>query len=545
MNDQKPNFFEPRTLIAIAITMILWVGWQSYMARKYPQPASVTPAETARPPQDAKAAPETTPGDVERSAVAVENNEIPNAAAQEEKLITVESSAWKFLISSRGMGLKDITLRKFSDRDRQPIRLGGEVNGHLPLETNLMGRTAPLHFEIEKVSATHFVGKARAAGLTIVKSLVVDPERYQVDTHVAVQGQSDAFLGLSTYLVDPLMKFEGGSFFSPQVEHQDMYVMSAESNERVTVNPEEPQVLTAARANVVAIGTHYFTQAMVDRSDVLPDVKIQTTMTTEQKTGSVIAVVNHPAINKGANLELKFSSFLGPKDLDLLKSVDDNLAGVVNFGFFSSLGRPILKMLKWFYGLVGNWGVAIILLTLLVRFLVLPFNVMSFRSMKAMQVVQPQIAALKERHKNDPNKLNQEMLLLFKTHKVNPLGGCLPVLLQIPIFFALYQVLGQSVELYQAPFMLWIQDLSHKDPYFVLPVLMGITMFFQTKITPTTMDPAQAKVMMFLPLIFTFFMLALPSGLTLYIFISTLFGIVQQLYLSRGSKVPVAVANPS
>jgi YidC/Oxa1 family membrane protein insertase len=281
------------------------------------------------------------------------------------------------------------------------------------------------------------------------------------------------------------------------------------------------------------------TQALVDRSEVLPEVKAQTSPAAK----SVIAAINHPALNKTPEMEVKYSAFLGPKDLTILKAVDKNLAGVVDFGFFSALGRPILNMLKWFHGLVGNWGVAIILLTLLVRFLVLPFNVMSFRSMKSMQIIQPQIQALKERFKGDPNRLNQEMLVLFKTNKVNPLGGCLPVLLQIPIFFALYQVLGQSVELYQAPFMLWIQDLSHKDPYFVLPVLMGVTMFLQQRITPTTMDPAQAKILMFMPIIFTVFMLALPSGLTLYIFVSTLFGIAQQLYLMKGKTLNPVTAN--
>jgi YidC/Oxa1 family membrane protein insertase len=540
MNDQKPSFFDTRTLIAIAITMLAWMGWQSYMSKKYPHlndPAAQSQPEQAA--DDSQAAPAPVVP-AERPAVTVQNNEIPEGQPLEEKLIPVENPAWKFLISSRGMGLKDITLQKFTDREKNPIKVGAEVSGRLSLETNLMGRLSPLHFDIEKVSDTHFIGKARAAGLTIVKTMVLDPEKYQIDTQVAVQGQSDAFLGVSTHLVDTLMTFEGGSFFSPQVEHQDMYIWSPETSERITVNPQEPQTVSASRANVVAIGTHYFTQAMVDRSNVLPDVKAENSVTSK----SVMAVVNHPAINKGTGLDIKYSVFIGPKDLDLLKSVDANLTGVVNFGFFSVLGRPILKMLKWFYAMAGNWGVAIILLTLLVRFLVLPFNVMSFKSMKAMQVVQPQIQALKERYKNDPNKLNQEMLVLFKTHKVNPLGGCLPVLLQIPIFFALYQVLGQSVELYQAPFMLWIQDLSHKDPYFVLPILMGITMFFQTKITPTSMDPNQAKVMMFLPLIFTFFMLALPSGLTLYIFISTLFGIGQQLVLNRGNMVPAAVPKP-
>lgn len=153
--------------------------------------------------------------------------------------------------------------------------------------------------------------------------------------------------------------------------------------------------------------------------------------------------------------------------------------------------------------------------------------------MKGMAKIQPQMKELRVKYKDNPQKLNQEVLRLMKEAKANPIGGCLPMLLQIPVFFALYQVLGQSIELYKAPFMLWISDLSLKDPLFVLPILMGITMYAQLKITPTTMEPAQQKVLMFMPFLFTGFMLALPSGLTLYIFISALFGVLQQIYFMK------------
>ena len=153
--------------------------------------------------------------------------------------------------------------------------------------------------------------------------------------------------------------------------------------------------------------------------------------------------------------------------------------------------------------------------------------------MKNMQKIQPLLTSVREKHKEDPTKMNQEVMALMKEHKVNPLGGCLPILLQLPIFIALYQVLGQSIEMYQAPFMWWIQDLSLKDPFFVLPVLMGVTMYLQQKFTPTTLDPTQAKIMMFMPVVFALFMVALPSGLTLYIFISTLFAVIQQKILMQ------------
>jgi len=172
-----------------------------------------------------------------------------------------------------------------------------------------------------------------------------------------------------------------------------------------------------------------------------------------------------------------------------------------------------------------------------VRLLVLPFNMMSYKSMKVMQVLQPQMKAIREKYKDDQQRMNQEIMGLMKTHKANPLGGCLPMLLQFPIFIALYQVLGHSIELYQAPFAFWIHDLSAKDPYYVLPVLMGITLFVQQKVTPNTMDPAQAKVLAFMPLLFSFFMLSLPSGLTLYMFVNGLAGVAQQMYFLKFNQV--------
>src|SRR5690606_27187378 len=173
----------------------------------------------------------------------------------------------------------------------------------------------------------------------------------------------------------------------------------------------------------------------------------------------------------------KFTSkvFIGPKELKILQQVDSRLGEIINFGIFSVIAKPILMLLKFLYTIVGNYGVAIIIVTLLIRMLLLPLNISSYRSMKKMQVIQPLLKSLKERYKKDPRQLQIETMALMKREKVNPLGGCLPMLLQLPIFIALYNVLAQSIELYQAPFMLWITDLSLKDKYYVLPVLMGVT----------------------------------------------------------------------
>lgn len=227
--------------------------------------------------------------------------------------------------------------------------------------------------------------------------------------------------------------------------------------------------------------------------------------------------------------ELNYYLILTKKDYDQLTSLGDGLKASLNFGLFGVISVPMLKVLKFFYQVIPNYGVAIILLTLIVRLLTFPLQFKSYKSMKKMQDVQPELNKIKEKFKDDPQKLQKETMELFRRAGANPLSGCLPMLLQLPIFFAFYRMLYSSVELVDAPFFGWIVDLSIKDPYYVLPVLMGIAMFGQQKLMPTTSaDPTQQKIMLFMPLIFAVLMKDLPAGLNLYIFVSTLFGIVQQ-----------------
>jgi len=218
------------------------------------------------------------------------------------------------------------------------------------------------------------------------------------------------------------------------------------------------------------------------------------------------------------------------KEYEFLKNLGDSLHLTVDFGFFAFLAIPILWLLKFFHGLFSNYGVAIIALTLLMRLLTFPLQLSSLKGMKKMQVLQPELAKIKEKHKDNPVALQKETMEIFKKSGVNPLSGCFPLLLQMPIFFALYSVLYNAVELVGADFFGWIHDLSLRDPYYILPLLMTVSMFVQQKITPSTMtDKMQQRIFLFMPIIFGFFMKDLPSGLSLYIFVSTLAGIIQQV----------------
>lgn len=222
------------------------------------------------------------------------------------------------------------------------------------------------------------------------------------------------------------------------------------------------------------------------------------------------------------------------KELDLLKNLGHKLDLSIDYGIFGIIAVPILKGLKFFYSYIPNYGVAIILITLLIRLLLFPLQFKSFKSMKKMQKLQPELQKIKDKYKDEPQRVQKETMELFKKSGANPMGGCLPMLLQMPVFFAMYQVFLHSVELLGAPFALWITDLSIKDPYYVLPVLMGASFFLQTKLNPsTTADPNQQKIMLFMPLIFPFFMKDLPAGLNLYMFVSTSFGILQQMFVYK------------
>jgi YidC/Oxa1 family membrane protein insertase len=240
--------------------------------------------------------------------------------------------------------------------------------------------------------------------------------------------------------------------------------------------------------------------------------------------------------------------FYGPKQFDLLRSVDAELVRAVNFGIFGWLAVPLLGALQWIYGYIGNYGWAIIALTILISLAVAPLRHKSVVSMRKMQELQPQMKAIQDRYAGlkatDPakQKMNTEVMNLYREKGVNPASGCVPMLLQFPVLLAFYSMLSQSIELRGADFGFWIHDLSAPDPYFVVPILMAATMFWQTKITPTTADPAQQRVMMIMPLMFTFMFLWAPSGLVIYWFVSNLWAIGQQYFTNWMIGPPVVHA---
>jgi len=246
---------------------------------------------------------------------------------------------------------------------------------------------------------------------------------------------------------------------------------------------------------------------------------------------------NNPVLYFDARQNMTFSGYLGQKEYKVLHNIDPVLTNAIEYGWFTFASKPLFQLLLWLHGIFGNWGWSIIALTLIIRAVLYPLTYKGMMSMQKIKEISPKIKELQAKYKGDPQRMNAAVMDMYKKHKANPLGGCLPMLLQIPVFFAIYRVLLNAVELQGAPWLLWVTDLSLKDPYFILPVLMGASMFYQQKLTPNNFtDPMQEKVFKYLPVIFTFFFLTFPSGLVLYWFINNLFSIAQQFIVNAQFK---------
>lgn len=242
---------------------------------------------------------------------------------------------------------------------------------------------------------------------------------------------------------------------------------------------------------------------------------------------------SYQSLAPGQSATFDFITYFGPRDLDLVKQVGHQFDKAIDYGWFAVIALPLRSVLNFFYGIVGNYGVAIILLTVIIKLLFWPLTQKSYTSMKSMQKLQPEMQKLREKYKNDKERLNKEMMQMYKEKRVNPLGGCLPMIVQIPVFFALYKTLMIDIALRQAPFAFWLTDLSEKDPYYITPVIMGVTMFLQQKMTPSSMDPKQAKLFMLMPVVFTFMFLNFPSGLVIYWLVNNVLTIFQQYLIHR------------
>ena len=291
----------------------------------------------------------------------------------------------------------------------------------------------------------------------------------------------------------------------------------------------------------LAMLQHYFVAAWLPKNAVEREFF---TKKVDEKLYTAGIVVPVGTIAPGATGTISVPLYVGPQEADKLAKLAPGLDLTIDYGWLTIIASPLFKVLSYIHNWVGNWGIAIILLTILIKLLFFPLSAASYKSMAKMKVLGPKLQKLKEQHGDDKQKMNQAMMELYKTEKVNPLGGCLPIVIQIPVFISLYWVLLAAVELRHAPFFGWIQDLAAADPFYILPVLMGATMFLQTKLNPTPPDPVQAKIMLYMPLVFSVMFLWFPAGLVLYWTVNNLLSIGQQWQINRMTEL-TAVAKGS
>jgi YidC/Oxa1 family membrane protein insertase len=533
-----------RFLYAIVASMVIVFGWQYLNPPPKPKPVAAATNTAAQAP--------VVPG----AAGAPAQAGAPVAAVPEspEELVTLQGTEFAVVLSSHGGAIAHVELLgpKFQhavDGKLLPIDMIHVFKGMpLPMAVavspELGGSADPLldpgaraSMRVVSKDATSVVFEGRAGAATLRKSYRLTGKPYEVAVELELSGAPAA--GTVSVLFAgymPPSTSSGGIFSGPPLDFVRPVCRAGKKTERFDVAGDEVQKKLEGAVLWAGIDQHYFTAALLpaDFGGTCLFVK-------GGEKGSGAAAIQYPLDPAGK--KLAFTLFAGPKQLELLKAYD-KLGGqdrgfdsAIDYGpvsnFFAFFAQILLGVMRWFHGFVANWGVAIILLTLSVKVLLYPLTLKSMQSMNAMRRLQPEIEKLKAKHGDDREAMSRAQMALFQQHKVNPAGGCLPMLLQMPIWFALYAALQTSVELYREPF-LWMMDLTQKDPYYILPVAMGATSFVMQKFSPQPTDNTQAKMMLyFFPGFFTVMMLFVPSGLTLYIFVNNLLSIGQQQLVNR------------
>jgi YidC/Oxa1 family membrane protein insertase len=555
---------EQRAFVAVVLMAAVLILYQAFLVPTHEAPPAPKPAEQTAKEGPTPDAPATKPAPAAAPAPqALPIPPAPAGARPPQKITQVVTPLYQAAISSEGGKLQEFVLAYRGEKPMVAIGDLGPTGLVVLTEGNAGGQVLPMQLSTESVRvgpqnpSQDLVLTGALDGLRVRHTLTFRFDTYTIDTRLRVENTGSAPRSMTLALPwstrqdwrDEKAKerFQG--------QHPTEIVWSAGG---AVARVENLCVVPTVTTDGAWIGTGsvWYMAALIPHGGGFKVAARGEDKACEAKSQApvgraTIAVQATPTIAPGQAWEGNVTVFVGPKEYDRLKAL--GLEGAINFGGFPIprnwgglpmewLGVPILLLMNWVYRHVGNYGVAIILLTVVSKIIFFPLTVKSMRSMKAMQALQPQINALRNKYKSDPQRLQRETMELYRTHKVNPMGGCLPMVAQVPIFYALYLALSVSVELQGATFFcfgqlfgvhLWICDLARQDPTYVLPVLMGVTMFVQQKMTPVAGDPRQAKMMLIMPFIFTFMFLNLPSGLVLYWTVSNVLQILQQWYMDR------------
>jgi YidC/Oxa1 family membrane protein insertase len=580
---------EKRAILAILLTFFIIIFWTLIQSKFFPPPPKTQPQEVKKEevsPQEKAAEKKTALLGESRLLKGVRSPVRRKVAPPKE--VTVETQNYWAVFTSDDARLKHFKLKRYEDRVKQSaitIKLTqfvDEILGKkteepkkpepldlvntreekdLPLGLTLSAAGLPLdeHWEVDKDQVRLLqngekgeitFSKSLENGVTVLKRFTCSSDLYTIKLEVEVQNGSSKEVrnqaGLEWIGKIELARLakEGDKDYglkyiflrNQKVEKKEFGrtrgsgCVPSCGSEKTTIEPFE----TEEKGDIkwFSFGGEYFTALIVP-----PASKEITLAVKGSDKDLLMADVMPPSVTipPRGKVNAIYQIYLGPKDENRLKTLGVGAERLVDYGFFTIVAKPMLWFIRLTHMVTGNYGIDIIIISILIKIIFLPLTQMSMKSMKEMQKVQPEMNRLKEQYKDDKAKLQQEIMLLYKRRKINPLSGCLPMLIQIPVFIALYNALQNGIEMRHAPFFLWIVDLSAKDPIYITPIIMGATMFMQQKMTPSAADPAQAKMFLFMPVMFTFLFLNFPSGLVLYWLVNNVLSIAHQYYLNKNT----------
>ena len=556
---------QTRLFIAIGISFLIFFGWsiffaptppetptqvakdESQMAPTAPAPGSLEAPVTSQPLPGATPTPSATP-------MIPPQSQEPSRSA---RTITVDTPLYSMTLSEKGATVVSMVLKSYRETIEPDSALkelihrdtkGGSVFTSLSGQTGaeLENAIFSADFVDDTLSVTQASSQIRfqyqtPTGLLVQKTFEFSADSYLVGFKVSLyNGGQYAYKGNFGVGLKNTINEDAG-----RISFEGPSGMIGGELQQVKVKDIQEKSQYSGKVGWVAIEDRYFMTSIIPNSDFQGHMSLG--FADQNITNQITKDISALAPQQTESIEAKL--FIGPKSLSLLRSMDNGLDKAINFGWFDFLAKPCLWFMNFIYRYIPNYGIAIIILTIVTRAVFWPLAKKSYKSMGEMRKIQPLVQELREKYKDDKQRMNQEMMTLYKTYKINPMGGCLPMLIQMPVFFALYRMLFSAIELRHAPFFGWITDLSAPDRLFdfsfkipfmdapygipVLTIVMGASMLLQQKMTPTPGDPAQAKMMMLMPVVFTFIFINFSSGLVLYWLVSNIFSMAQQYYTQQ------------
>ncbi|MFA5488949.1 MAG: membrane protein insertase YidC [Candidimonas sp.] len=546
--------------------LLLWNNWQVHNGKPSlfgPTPAATdsasgTPAQSAPTAPNDASIPAAAPGATTSTAADSVPGSTPAAPASE--MITVTTDVYNLTFDTTGAQLVKAELLKYSapDAKDQPMVLLDNTSQNTYLaQTGIVGapegQNYPTHLTPFTMTSTEralagdrldIVFEGQTDHVKVIKTYTLHRGRYDIQVKHEIRNLGTAAINPSLYLQlvrdgnDPSDKssfystFTGPALYSEENKFQKISFSD--------IGKGKASYTKQADNGWIGMVQHYFASAWVPPQGT---VRANEALQVANNLYAVRTIEAIGAIEPNGSKTVESSLWVGPQDQKAMSELAPGLELVVDYGWLTIIAKPLFKLMTWLHALLGNWGWTIVALTILIKLVFYPLSAASYRSMAKMKQVTPRLQALREKFGDDKAKMNAAMMEMYRTEKINPLGGCLPMLVQIPVFISLYWVLLGSVEMRGAPWILWIQDLSVRDPWFILPAVMMATMFLQIKLNPTPPDPMQARIMMLMPLVFGGMMFFFPAGLVLYWCVNNIVSIAQQRYIMHKLDKATAAAS--